>query len=245
MSLVAASRLVDMVFVATPEEDRSIVNKVKLFSKLRAVIWIPRDDLDAYINKADAVLIGPGMMRFHRESDKRPENGDELDLAGTETKMMTKYLLAKHPEKKWVIDGGSLQTMEASWIPKNAILTPNRKEFEILFGEKFSIPTLESKAREHSCVIVYKAPISYASDGVTTYEIEGGNSGLTKGGTGDVLAGVAVGLLTKNDALLAAAAATLLVKKTGEKLAERVGIHFNADDLAEGVFVTRKELEVV
>jgi NAD(P)H-hydrate epimerase len=92
---------------------------------------------------------------------------------------------------------------------------------------------------------VYKAPISYASDGVTTYEIEGGNSGLTKGGTGDVLAGVAVGLLTKNDALLAAAAATLLVKKTGEKLAERVGIHFNADDLAEGVFVTRKELEVV
>ena len=33
-SLVAASRLVDIVFIATPAEDKTIAAKVKLFSRL-------------------------------------------------------------------------------------------------------------------------------------------------------------------------------------------------------------------
>lgn len=91
-------------------------------------------------------------------------------------------------------------------------------------------------AKNFNCVIVVKGPVSYATDGETTYEIEGGNAGLTKGGTGDVLAGVTVGLLAKNPPLLAAAAASFMVKKTAEKLFETVGYNFNADDVSDKVF---------
>jgi len=51
------------------------------------------------------------------------------------------------------------------------------------------------------------------------------------------LAGVIVGLAAKNPPLLAAAAGTYLVKKTAEKLYKKVGYNFNADDLAEEVFL--------
>ncbi|KKU98002.1 MAG: sugar kinase, partial [Candidatus Amesbacteria bacterium GW2011_GWB1_48_13] len=97
-------------------------------------------------------------------------------------------------------------------------------------------------AKKYSCVIVGKGAVGYATDGQTTYEITGGNAGLTKGGTGDVLAGVIAGLAAKNEPLLAAAAGTYLVKKTAESLFERVGYAYNADDLAENVFEVYKNL---
>jgi hydroxyethylthiazole kinase-like uncharacterized protein yjeF len=240
LSLVAASRLVDMVFLATPSQDKEIAQNIALFSKLRSIIWIPREDLDDYLGKSEAALIGPGLMRYHRENSQLLS--DELDVAGTETKMLTHYLLQKFPHKKWVIDGGSLQTMEAAWIPKNAILTPNSHEYELLFKEKFSLDNLQASAHKYSCVILYKGPTSYATDGHVVYEIRGGNAGLTKGGSGDTLAGLIVGLLAKNEHLLAAAAGSLIIKKTAEHLYEQVGVNFNADDVAENLFKVFKLL---
>ncbi|KKU64801.1 MAG: hypothetical protein UX86_C0004G0001, partial [Candidatus Amesbacteria bacterium GW2011_GWC1_47_15] len=225
---------------ATPEEDRTTANKARLFSKLKSVIWIPRSELDKFILKSDAVLIGPGMMRYAREG--QAGEGGVYDDAGTETKMLTHYLLGKHPDKRWVIDGGSLQVMDADRIPKGAILTPNKREMQLLSGEGSEVRYLEEMAKKYSCVIVGKGAVGYATDGQTTYEITGGNAGLTKGGTGDVLAGVIAGLAAKNEPLLAAAAGTYLVKKTAESLFERVGYAYNADDLAENVFEVYKNL---
>ena len=238
LSLVSASRLVDMVFLATPNEDREAAEKAALFSRLRSVVWVPRGDIEKYIEKSDAVLIGPGMMRYEKE-----QTGPVLDVAGTETRMLTQYLLSKYPDKKWVIDGGSLQVMETKWIPKGGVITPNIKEFNMLFGveqDQVTAEVVADKAREYSCVIDYKSPKSIVSDGRTTYEIEGGNAGLTKGGTGDVLAGVTVGLLAKNEPLLAAAASAWLVKKTADTLYGKVGYNYNADDVAESVFEVLK-----
>lgn len=237
-SLVAASRMVDMVFLATPQQDKDIVSNVALFSKLRSCIWVPREDLDGYIEKSDAILLGPGLMRFRKEASVRDGRASIYDDAGTETKSMTKYVLQKFPHKKWVIDGGSLQTMDVSWIPKHAVLTPNKHEFRLLFDDM----TAKQAAQEYSCVVVRKAPITEITDGVTTYEIGGGNAGLTKGGTGDTLAGIIVGLLAKNPPLLAAAAGTFLIKQTAEYLETKVGINFNADDVAENVFSVYKSL---
>jgi ADP-dependent NAD(P)H-hydrate dehydratase / NAD(P)H-hydrate epimerase len=62
-------------------------------------------------------------------------------------------------------------------------------------------------------------------------EIEGGNAGLTKGGTGDVLAGVVAALYCTNEAFLAAQVGSVVVKKAGEKLAERVGEYYSAGDV--------------
>lgn len=224
LAVKAASRLADMVFFASPERE------LEKIARLNSFIWIPWDDLDAYIEKSDAILIGPGLMRFRSETNKNEEikNGNR---EGERTRVLTKSLLGKFPHKKWVIDGGSLQVMEAGWIPENAILTPNKKEFEILFGAEKP----EDMAKKYRCVIVSKGPVAYITNGEITYEINGGNAGLTKGGTGDVLAGIIVGLLAKNPPLLAAAAGTYLIKKAAERLFERVGYNYNADDVAEEV----------
>lgn len=245
LSLVAASRLVDMVFLATPDTDREAAEKAVLFSRLKSVIWIPRIDLEAYIQKSDAILIGPGMMRFHSENSKSEIlSSKQFDEKGTETRMLTQYLLTQFPDKKWVVDGGSLQVIEPRWLPEKAIITPNQKEYEMLFSAQFSMLNLEENAKKYSIIICYKGPVTYVSDGVLTYEVRGGNAGLTKGGTGDTLAGLTVGLLAKNDPLLSVASASLLVKKTAEELYEKVGFHFNADDVAENVYKTFKQLTI-
>ncbi len=233
-SLVAASRIVDMVFLATPEQDKQIVDNVVLFSKLRSVIWIPRENIDEYIEKSDAILVGPGLMRYRKNV---PEDS-VLDGVGTETKMLKKYLLGKFPQKRWVIDGGSLQVMDTSWIPQGAVLTPNNHEFVNLFGDANPIDV----AKKYSCTVVLKGPVTVVTDGNTTYEVDGGNAGLTKGGTGDTLAGIIVGLLTKNEPILAAAAGSLIIKKTAEYLYDQVGFNFNADDVAENIFKVWKKL---
>jgi len=220
----AASRIVDMVFFGSTERDLEKVAKVNSF------IWVPWEEIDEYVAKSDAVLIGPGMMRYRRTME---DGGGEI------TKKVTKGLLEKFPDKKWVIDGGSLQVMEAGWIPQNAVVTPNKKEYQMLFGEEKP----EDAAKNYKCVIVSKGPVAYVTDGETTYEIKGGNAGLTKGGTGDVLAGIIVGLLAKNPPLLAAAAGTYLIKKTAEVLYEKVGYNFNADDVSERVFEVLKKSE--
>ena len=235
LALKAATRIVDMVFFASPEPSLGeIASKIK--ASLGSFIWIPFEETDEYIKKSDAVLIGPGLMRFHSEKSKPEKRASECDEVCRKTKEITKNFLLRFPDKKWVIDGGSLQVMEPGWIPQKAILTPNVKEYEMLFGGQFTIDNLKLNAEKYKCIIVHKGPTAYVTDGETTYEIPGGNAGLTKGGVGDTLAGMTVGLLAKNEPLLAACAASLAVKKTAEELYKKVRFNYNADDLAERVF---------
>lgn len=243
LALKAASRLVDMVYFASGEENRDIAERIK--TSLSAFIWIPRDELDEYIKKSDVVLIGPGLMRY--ESEKGGHNGQVCDGEGRETKALTERLITEFPLKKWVIDGGSLQVMDDGLIPLGSVVTPNAKEYEMLFGERVNwrdldglVRKVERQAMKHECVIALKGVVSVVSDGKETYLVEGGSPGLSKGGTGDVLAGLTAGLSVKNSSVLAAAAANFLVKKTAEELDGERGEMFNADDLVERVPVVYK-----
>lgn len=130
LSLTAASRIVDMVFFASPEPSvGEVANKIK--SKLSSFVWVPWEDVDDYIEKSDALLIGPGFMRFASEKTPGHLRHVECDRACQLTKSITQKLLTKFADKKWVIDAGSLQIMSPEWIPQGAIITPNRKEYEI------------------------------------------------------------------------------------------------------------------
>src|SRR3989344_1691356 len=133
LSLKVSSRIVDMVFFASPEPSVGrIAEQIK--SQLMSFIWVPWGDVDAYIQKSDAVLVGPGFMRFKSESQiTNHQSLSGYDGAARVTRDITKRLLLKFSNKKWVIDAGSLQTMDEDWIPKGAILTPNAKEFNLLF----------------------------------------------------------------------------------------------------------------
>lgn len=222
LAVKAASRLVDMVFFGSPERE------LKMVAKLNSFIWIPWEEVDKYIAKSEAVLIGPGFMRFRSEGSTKDER-IACDEECQKSKEITKSFLTRFSDKQWVIDGGSLQVMAKEWIPKNAILTPNKREYEMLFGKS----DMGESAKKNKCIIVYKGPAAYVTDGETTYEITGGNAGLTKGGTGDVLAGVIVGLAAKNLPLLAAVAGAFLVKHTADKLFAANSYWYNADDVAE------------
>lgn len=89
-----------------------------------------------------------------------------------------------------------------SWIPVNSIFTPHPKEFDRLFGKsQNSFDRLEialAKAMKYKIYIVLK---DHHTQIVTPqgeiYYNNTGNSGLAKGGSGDVLTGVMTSLLAQ------------------------------------------------
>ncbi len=240
-SLKVASRIVDMVFYSSvPENNQIIIEQKKEF---RDGIIIPRDKIDNYIQEADCILIGPGLPRKNGE-----EAGDD------DTKELSERLLKKYKDKKLVIDGGSLQVIDPEFIPHGSILTPHHREFRDLKlkikNEKLKITIQNSKieeqaqifAREFNCVVLLKGSVDIVSNGKETVQVRGGNAGMTKGGTGDVLAGLVAALYCKNEAFLSACIASYVNKKAGEELYKKVGVYFNASDLLDEIPKVMKSL---
>ncbi len=224
LSLKTASRIVDMVFFSSPEP---AVGKVagELKSKLNSFIWVPFSQIEEYINKSDAVLIGPGLMRYHQENEK------SSDRNGKKTKKITESLLSEFPRKQWVIDAGSLHVMDKRFIPTQAILTPNQGEYESLFGHQKPAEA----AKDNDCIIVFKNAQTEVFSPKEGQIVKGGNKGLVKGGTGDVLAGLSTALVAKNPPFWSACAASFILKKAADELYQKVGFAYNADDLADKI----------
>jgi NAD(P)H-hydrate epimerase len=217
-SLTVASRIVDLVHYSSVPENNEIVARNK--EEFRNGIVVRREDVEQYIEEDDAILIGPGMTR------------DE------ETETLTNSLLKKFPKKQWVIDAGALQMLDLSAIPKNAILTPHHGEYRGL--TKNEDPG--EFAKKYQCIVLLKGEKDIACSGGECRVIAGGNAGMTKGGTGDVLAGLIAALACKNDPFLATIAGSFINKKAGDALYERVGPYFNASDLANQIPKTMKGL---
>lgn len=231
LALKTASRIVDMVFFTSPEPSLG-ETAAHLKSSLNSFIWFPFEQVKDYLIKADAILIGPGLLRYHDEKKSLECSGEKLcDSVGEETKRITEELLAEFPQKQWIIDAGSLQVMDPKFIPPKAILTPNNKEYRMLFEDKLP----KKVAQEHHCILVFKNAATEIFSSTEEIMVKGGNYGMIKGGTGDVLAGLTLALAAKNPAFLAASAASFLVKKAADELYQKVGFAYNADDLAEKV----------
>lgn len=230
LPLKVASRIVDMVFFASPEPSVGRVAE-QIKSSLSSFIWVPWEEVEDYVVKSDAALIGPGFMRFRSEKIPHGERQKFCDAACCESRKITERLLKRFPNKRWVIDAGSLQVIDPELLPKGCIVTPNRKEFNLLFGDLLP----QEAAKKYRCVIVYKGPTTLVCSPDECVEVKGGNPGMTKGGTGDVLAGLTVALLAKNEPFLAAASASYVAKASADELYKRVGTNYNADDLAEEI----------
>ena len=102
--------------------------------------------------------------------------------------------------------------------------------------------TVQEFAKKYHCIILLKGKKDIASNGKETRVIEGGNAGMTKGGTGDVLAGLIAALACKNDPWIATLAGSFINKKAGDELFATVGPFFNATDLANQIPKTMKTL---
>jgi NAD(P)H-hydrate epimerase len=115
-------------------------------------------------------------------------------------------------------------------IETAAILTPHRREFERLFGElptnDIDIPKLlRDIARNTKKVILLKgAPTFVASPDGRVFVIPAHNSGLAKGGSGDVLTGIITALLAQGlPTCEAAVLGALLHQKAGHTVREKLG----------------------
>jgi len=234
-ALEIASHIVDMVYYASVTENNQVIKESK--QQFRNGIVVPRDKIESYIAEADSILIGPGLPR----SDGQ-ESGDD------DTRALTETLLRAYPHKHWVIDGGSLQTMDPNLIPPEAILTPHPKEFEMLFKDpsvhmsEDKQTLVHDKAKQYNCTIILKgeADIIASPSEITT--IAGGNAGLTKGGTGDVLAGLAAALYAKNDAWISATAASYFNKAAAMSLFKSKGYWYNTSELVTAIPTVMKEI---
>ncbi len=171
-----------------------------------------------------------------------------------DTYAVTNYLLAKYSHKKWVIDAGALQMVEPALLNQNVIITPHYGELKTVF-ENFdgidhvmqmmhkkentdatfeknmldNIRAMSGKVNGATFIIKGKRDIVCNAEQIEI--VEGGNAGMTKGGTGDVLAGLVAALYCTNEIYPAAVVASYTNKKAGDALYKKVGPFFNASDL--------------
>lgn len=115
-------------------------------------------------------------------------------------------------------------------IASAAVLTPHRREFERLFGalptNDIDIPNLlRDIARHTKKVILLKgAPTFVASPDRRVFIVPAHNSGLAKGGSGDVLTGIITALLAQGTpAPEAAVLGALLHQKAGRIARTKMG----------------------
>lgn len=185
---------------------------------INSVRKIPEAIIVDNLHPADAALYGPGLGNAPSIIDGIKANYGKI-----------------------VVDGDGLRHLEKGSL-KGLLITPHEGEFQYLFRMEGTKQNVTKMAKQYECTILKKGPVDIISDGKTTLESKGGNPGMTKGGTGDVLSGLAAALLTNNEPLVAAYAASQLNKLAGNLLFKTNAYAFCATDLAEKLPLAYKQL---
>jgi len=206
------------------------------------------------VQEADVVVLGLGMLR---REQRAPLPYQELSIAQIEKTateeeiayLLTNSLVSKYPQKKWVIDAGALQEIELANLSKNMILTPHFQEYSRLWPEEKSLSESISEEKilaslkglkQQATIMLKFAGVDYIYDPSKNNLIksEGGNEGLTKGGTGDLLAALSGAFYVKNPPALAAAAASFILKKSAEELYKTHGPNYSTTELLAQIPLT-------
>lgn len=142
--------------------------------------------------------------------------------------------------------GKNLETVRG----KNFIFTPNLFEFFVLTGQDIKDLTFEQRLRvvqEESKklggIILLKGQNDIISNGSETAVDETGSPYMTKGGTGDTLAGIAGGLLAQGiDPFLATQASSYINGKAGEIASRKLKQGLLPTDLIRAIPAVLKKL---
>ncbi|MBD3245338.1 MAG: NAD(P)H-hydrate dehydratase [Candidatus Moranbacteria bacterium] len=220
LCLKTASKIADLVYFYSNSFSKELLNKVK--TKLFEFIAIQNKELDKTLNRVDSILIGPGL-------DRTKEN-----------KLLINKTLENYKSKKIILDAEALKMLSKKKLHKNCVLTPHAKEFENLFSQKANKNNCFKMAKKFDCVIILKGKIDYVANKKNIKENHKGNAGMTKGGTGDVLAGLIAAFCSGNDPFYAACAAVFVNGLAGDRLKEKVSYYYNASDLIQEIPKTIK-----
>ncbi len=181
-------------------------------------------EIDLHLNKADVVVIGPGL-------GVDPETIDAV------------ISIIKKCNKPMVIDADGLKAIKDSldliW-DKQVVLTPHREEFELISGTKATAENARKfageNAKETNIVILLKGPIDIITNGDKIGKNSTGNPGMTVGGTGDVLSGIVAGLISQGLSLFDAAYYAAKINGTaGDLCKDRYEYGFTATDVIQKI----------
>lgn len=226
-SMAALHSGADLVYTAVP---RSIITAVRSFSPTIIALPLPDDKLTVgsanrlvamMPKRADAAAIGMGMSL-------EPEA-----LVALVKKM-------KDAKTKILLDASALTSQVLEEISNTGtIVTPHAGEYGRLFGhdpgtvKEEMVANVRKAAKEHGIIIVLKGWLNVISDGDQTATIKRSTPAMTVGGTGDVLSGLAAGLLARMKPFDAALAAVYLNGIAGSLAFKRAGLHIIATDLLD------------
>jgi NAD(P)H-hydrate epimerase len=240
LSSLAAQRTgVDLLYLAVP---KPLVPSIRAISP--DLIVFPLPDLKftkgsarrllKRLPEVDSVLLGPGMGKRAVEGLKTFLQGD-LDEG-----------------IRFVLDADALRHELLPFVRGKAIITPHAGEFKRLFDVDLSEFKLEEraekvkeKAKEYDLTILLKGRVDVISDGSKVFLNRTGNSGMSVGGTGDVLAGIALAFLSRGlKPLHAASLAAFFNGLAGDRARERYGFHFTAKMMLEEIPSVMKDFDV-
>lgn len=142
-------------------------------------------------------------------------------------------LFEQYTNTPFVIDADALNILsenpkEFSKIPKNAILTPHPVELERLIGswkDDFDkIKKAKKFAKKHQIIVIIKGAYTMITDGSHFWVNSTGNAGMATAGSGDVLTGILIGLLSQGySSLESSILGVYLHGKAGDKIASEKG----------------------
>ncbi len=212
---MAASNLVDLVFMACPRSAADLIKAATpdLIVHPLSSEYLVCEDIPAIQELAstcDTVLLGPG-LGTHEKTQKACRE------------------LISQLKNTLILDADALKALKGSTalLTEKMVVTPHRGEFAMLFGTQ----PVEKAASHHHCIIVQKGVTDIISNGVKTKYNSTGNAGMTTGGTGDILAGLITGFTAVNDAFQSCCAAAFVNGMAGDRCYERHGFHYTSSDV--------------
>jgi NAD(P)H-hydrate epimerase len=228
---------VDIATVACP---KSVSSSIRSYSPNLIVRDLSEDyvcfedssDILEMSDSADSVVIGCGIGIK-----------DETGLVLNE--------MVEKIQKPIVLDADALKIVDRNVVKdsdKKIVLTPHKAEFKAFFQVDIpedlddKIKTVEDTATEFGCTILLKGAVDIISDGNRTKLNSSGNPGMSVGGTGDVLAGLVAGLISKGHDVFEAAFLGSYINGAAGDIAEKsYGYNFLATDVINEIPKVFKE----
>lgn len=221
----------DLVTTVAPHRAADIVAKF-----LPDMITIPLDgdylaerhlkEIFPLIDSHDAVVIGGGLGR-NKKTIKAVKN-------------ILRYI--KKSGKPCVVDADALHALKGMKLDKNFVLTPHSQEFFVVTGTRVRtdvysrMKEAKKAAAKLDCVILLKGYADVISDGTRMAVNRTGNPYMTKGGTGDTLAGICGALLARKiNAFDAACASAFINGAAGDLAAKKHNESTMASDVLDEI----------
>jgi ADP-dependent NAD(P)H-hydrate dehydratase / NAD(P)H-hydrate epimerase len=231
VSMAAMRTGVDLVYLATPQKNAYEITALSpdlITIKLEGDNLNPANAgmLESYLKMVDVVAMGPGM-----------------GLAG-ETQAFVKIIIEEieKADKPLVLDADGLKAFAKFKRPLKVplVLTPHAGEYAILTGETLPedqeerVAQIQKNAKKLNATILVKGKVDIIANAEKAKLNFTGNSGMTVGGTGDVLCGIVAGLMALHaDPFEAATAGAFINGAAGDFVAADIGYHMVATDIIE------------